>query len=142
MRSFGFRTDTWRSRGMLSATGGSAHCAHGRLPQAPGGDQTKCGWRSRASFTWGRTDDQSAYGFLDPVTKSLRKKREVTPGTAKSALEIGVVAISGFEMIFEPLQNGVGTVTLYALGLGVGSKRSRAMMRAGVRSLMPLSARS
>src|SRR5687767_779297 len=115
---------------MLPATGGPARPVRDRLPQALGGDQTKCGWRSRASFTCGKIDSQSASGFFDTVTKSLRKKSEVTPGTAKSALEIGVVAISGFEMIFEPLQKGVGTVTLYALGLGVGSKRSRAMVRA------------
>ena len=74
-------------------------------------------------MTPGSTWSQSAPGAFVTVTKSLRKNRLTTPGTSSKAFATGVTAFSFDEMIFEPLQNGDGTVTLYAFGFGVGSKR-------------------
>ena len=77
----------------------------------------------------GRMSSNDASGAFETVTKSLRKKSEVTPGIASSAFERGVVACSGRDTMREPEQNGPSAVTFIAFGFGVGSKRRRPTLR-------------
>src|SRR5262245_61847447 len=84
-------------------------------------------------------EDQSADGDFVAVRKSLRPKRETTPGIAKSFSAQGVpAAASGREKVRgRSPRTGAERAKRTALGLGVGSGRTSRGMGPNVPRLPP-----